>query len=457
MSHPSLGWLSAALLTVALVGAASAHVTLETAQAPSNSTYKAVLRVPHGCAGAATLKVRVQIPEGFIGVKPMPKAGWSLKVEQGPYATPFDNHGKEMTSGAREISWSGGELADDWYDEFIIRGTVGPEVAPGTVLYFAAGLLYYFANSPIMLIMARVINGVGFACCSVCLATWMSLLLPIRHMGAGMGLYGTMNALAMAVGPALGIRAQKYIGYRLTFLSSLVLAVIMLIATLMVKNGGQPVRKKQTSITENPSTAVDIDGSASATKKHRFSIRSILEPRVVPLSLTFMMFAIAYFANQSFIVNYVQSRHLPVSSDLFFMFYAVALLVLRLGLRDLFDSKGFRFWLTVCSLGMLAMLACMTFLFNDWMLLLAAIFTAVGYGLMSSVTQAQAVVIAGRERSGIANSTYYAGIDLGMSVGPFVGGLVYGRLSAVWFYPVFMLAMPVAWLIYLLCVKRVSR
>lgn len=316
-------------------------------------------------------------------------------------------------------------------------------VAAGTVLYFAAGLLYYFADSPIMLIMARVINGVGFACCSVCLATWMSLLLPIRHMGAGMGLYGTMNALAMAVGPAFGIRAQKYIGYRLTFLSSLVLAAIMLIATLMVKNGGQPVRKKQTSI--------------SATKKHRFSIRSILEPRVVPLSLTFMMFAIAYFANQSFIVSYVQSRHLPVSSDLFFMFYAVALLVLRLGLRDLFDSKGFRFWLTVCSLGMLAMLACMTFLFNDWMLLLAAIFTAVGYGLMSSVTQAQAVVIAGRERSGIANSTYYAGIDLGMSVGPFVGGLVYGRLSAVWFYPVFMLTMPVAWLIYLLCVRRVSR
>lgn len=316
-------------------------------------------------------------------------------------------------------------------------------VAAGTVLYFAAGLLYYFAGSPIMLIMARVINGVGFACCSVCLATWMSLLLPIRHMGAGMGLYGTMNALAMAVGPAFGIRAQKYIGYRLTFLSSLVLAAIMLIATLMVKNGGQPVRKKQTSI--------------SATKKHRFSIRSILEPRVVPLSLTFMMFAIAYFANQSFIMNYIEARHLPVSADLFFMFYAVALLVLRLGLRDLFDSKGFRFWLTVCSLGMLAMLACMTFLFNDWMLLLAAIFTAIGYGLMSSVTQAQAVVIAGRERSGIANSTYYAGIDLGMSVGPFVGGLVYGHLPAVWFYPVFMLAMPVAWLIYLLCVKRVSR
>ena len=331
-------------------------------------------------------------------------------------------------------------------------------VAVGTVLYFAAGLLYYSANSPTMLIMARVINGVGFACCSVCLATWMSLLLPIRHMGAGMGLYGTMNALAMAVGPALGIRAQKYIGYRLTFLSSLVLAVIMLVSTLMVKNGGQSVRKKQTDnmTGSSPTMNGSVDENGTSHKR-RFSIRSILEPRVVPLSLTFMMFAIAYFANQSFIMNYVETRHLPVSADLFFMFYAVALLVLRLGLRDLFDSKGFRFWLTVCSLGMVAMLACMTFLFNDWMLLLAAIFTAVGYGLMSSVTQAQAVVIAGRERSGIANSTYYAGIDLGMSVGPFVGGLVYGHLSAVWFYPVFMLTMPVAWLIYLLCVRRVSR
>lgn len=329
-------------------------------------------------------------------------------------------------------------------------------VAVGTVLYFAAGLLYYFADSPIMLIMARVINGVGFACCSVCLATWMSLLLPIRHMGAGMGLYGTMNALAMAVGPALGIRAQKYIGYRLTFLSSLALALIMLAATLMVRDGGQPVRNKQAGTAAESSPATNATGPDGKPKKHRFSIRSILEPRVVPLSLTFMMFAIAYFANQSFIMDYVQARHLPVSADLFFMFYAVALLVLRLWLRNLFDSKGFRFWLMVCSLGMVAMLACMTFLFNDWMLLLAAMFTAVGYGLMSSVTQAQAVVIAGRERSGIANSTYYAGIDLGMSVGPFVGGLVYGHLPAVWFYPVFMLTMPAAWLIYLLCVRRVS-
>mgnify|MGYP006993637290 CR=1 FL=1 len=56
------------------------------------------------------------------------------------------------------------------------------------------------------------------------------------------------------------------------------------------------------------------------------------------------------FRNQSFIVSYVQSRHLAGIIRPVFHVYAVALLVLRLGLRDLFDSKGFRFWLTVCSL-----------------------------------------------------------------------------------------------------------
>ena len=113
-----------------------------------------------------------------------------------------------------------------------------------------------------------------------------------------------------------------------------------------------------------------------------------------------MMFAIPYFANQSFLVDYISARHLRISSDLFFVFYAAALLVLRLTLRDLFDSKGFRFWLVVCSFAMLASLAFLTFMTNDWYLLGAGIAMAASYGLMSSVTQAQAVVIAGRERSG---------------------------------------------------------
>ena len=308
-------------------------------------------------------------------------------------------------------------------------------VAVGTALYIVAGVMYCAARSTGMLIAARMVNGLGFACGTVCLATWVSLLLPIRHMGAGMGLYGIVNALAIAVGPALGIRLQTAVGYRWTFVASLTLNICAFVTVLLVRNGGKPARK----------TAAR---SASRAVPHRLLLRNMVEPKVIPLAAVFMMFAIPYFANQSFLVDYISVRHLHVSSDLFFIFYAVALLLLRLTLRDLFDSKGFRFWLVVCSLSMLAMLASLTFMTNGWYLLVAGITMAASYGLMSSVTQAQAVVIAGRARSGLANSTYYMGIDLGMTLGPVLAGVFYGHLPIAWFYPMFMLAMPVAWLIY---------
>jgi uncharacterized protein YcnI len=59
---------------------AAAHVTLEKRQAPVGSYYKAVFAVPHGCAGSPTIKLRVQIPEGVIGIKPMPKRGWTVET-----------------------------------------------------------------------------------------------------------------------------------------------------------------------------------------------------------------------------------------------------------------------------------------------------------------------------------------------------------------------------------------
>ena len=158
--------------------------------------------------------------------------------------------------------------------------------------------------------------------------------------------------------------------------------------------------------------------------------------------MVFMMFAIPYFANQSFIVDYIAARHLAVSSDLFFVFYAAALLTMRITMKDLFDSKGFKFWLTICSIAMLSMLTFLAFMTNDWYLFGAGVAMAASYGLMSSVTQAQAVVIAGRERSGLANSTYYMGLDLGMALGPILAGIFYGHMPISWFYPAFMLTMP---------------
>src|ERR1700730_3823992 len=102
------------------ISSASAHITLENRQATIGSSYKAVFVVPHGCAGSATVKIRVQIPEGVIGVKPMPKPGWNVEAIKGKYAADYDFHGTKLSEGVKEVVWSGGKLPDDNYDEFVV-------------------------------------------------------------------------------------------------------------------------------------------------------------------------------------------------------------------------------------------------------------------------------------------------------------------------------------------------
>jgi periplasmic copper chaperone A len=135
MSKTCYSLFCAAVATLA-ASSASAHVTLENRQATIGAGYKAVFAVPHGCAGSATTKIRVQIPEGVIAVKPMPKAGWNVETIKGKYAAEYDYHGAKYSEGVREVVWSGGKLPDDYYDEFVISTFLTGVLKPDTVLYF---------------------------------------------------------------------------------------------------------------------------------------------------------------------------------------------------------------------------------------------------------------------------------------------------------------------------------
>jgi uncharacterized protein YcnI len=135
MKHAYTVAFGAALLCLTGASTAFAHATLETKEAPANSFYKAVIRVGHGCEGTATTSIRVQIPEGVIAVKPMPKPGWELTTKEGQYAQAYDYYDEKLTKGVTEVSWTGGSLPDAWYDEFVFRARL-PDRPPGTVIYF---------------------------------------------------------------------------------------------------------------------------------------------------------------------------------------------------------------------------------------------------------------------------------------------------------------------------------
>lgn len=295
----------------------------------------------------------------------------------------------------------------------------------GSLLMIVACIGYVLAPSPAIVVLARIVNGIGFSCCSVCMATWISNLLPKERIGAGMGLYGTMNALAMAIAPALGISLYGRIGYRAAFIVATALAVMVVLTIQCVHDKGE------------------VHHSAPAAKHGGFVAMDVL-----PVAAIIMLFAIPYCATQSFLVSYIAARDLPVSASLFFPLYAVILLVLRLSLANWFDKKPFLFFLSGSSVCMLASVAFLTEMYNDWLLFAAAAFMAGSYGIMCSVCQSTAILLVGEEKRGLANSTYYIGFDLGMALGPIIGGFLYGHVAIALFYPLLALVVPLALVVY---------
>lgn len=301
----------------------------------------------------------------------------------------------------------------------------------GSVFMIASCLGYVGASQEVVIMIARLVNGVGFACCSVCMTTWMSDMLPKEKIGSGMGLYGTMNALAMATAPAIGVRVYQTLGYRAAFLIATGFAIATAVGISLVTDRGEPSSKSGRKL-------------------------ELVEIRVIPIALIIMFLAIPYCATQSFLVSYVETRQLPVSVSLFFPAYALVLLILRLCLKDWLDRIPFR-----CFLGMSCVSAFLGIFFlaqmkSNLTMFVAAAFMAGGYGIMCSVCQSTAILLAGKEKRGLANSTYYIGMDLGMTFGPVIGGFLFGHLPIGLFYPVLLLTVPMVVVVYALAGRNIQ-
>jgi periplasmic copper chaperone A len=128
--------LIAVAATLLAASPVSAHITLKAKEAAIGASYDAAFVVPHGCSGSATTKIRVQIPEGVIVIKPMPTAGWTVEAVTGKYATAYDYQGASVSEGATEVVWSGGKLPDHTREEFVISTFLTSGLKPNTTLYF---------------------------------------------------------------------------------------------------------------------------------------------------------------------------------------------------------------------------------------------------------------------------------------------------------------------------------
>lgn len=301
-----------------------------------------------------------------------------------------------------------------------------PLALAGTLTVGVVGLGYAMVAAPYQLAILRIITGFGLAMGSVSLSTWFAGMISPEHVGSGVGIYGMVTAVGMAIGPSAGLAIQEAFGYRAAMAASGLSGLLAAACVFLVRDPGL---SKQAHSKEE-------EGRAS--KGHRFAI---IEPRALPPALTIMCFSIPYMATSSFLVSFAEYRNPDIDVSMFFTVYAVALFVLRLVLRRQFDTWSYWAFLAVCAGCLLASIVLTDGLWNTPSMLLGALLMAAGYGVMHSVCQSTALVSVGDGRTGLANSTYLMGLSLGLTLGSSLGSVVIEYMGYDALYP--MLAVSV--------------
>ena len=94
------------VLALAVPATASAHVTLQPDEAAAGDFTVLNVRVPNERDDAATTKVDVQLPPGFVFASYQPVPGWSVAVKMEKLAKPLSSHGEKIVEQVAQMTWT---------------------------------------------------------------------------------------------------------------------------------------------------------------------------------------------------------------------------------------------------------------------------------------------------------------------------------------------------------------
>ncbi|WP_083506891.1 YcnI family protein [Leucobacter sp. G161] len=128
---------AAAALILGGAAAANAHVSIAEGPVEAGSYSILTLGVPHGCDGAATTKVAIQIPDGINAVTPTRNSLYTVEKVMEDLDTPItDSHGNEVTERVAQVVYTATiPLPDGQRDAFELSLQI-PEDAADSTLYF---------------------------------------------------------------------------------------------------------------------------------------------------------------------------------------------------------------------------------------------------------------------------------------------------------------------------------
>jgi MFS family permease len=275
----------------------------------------------------------------------------------------------------------------------------------GLIFGFIMTLLYFVVNDIVALFVVRFLHGIASGIALTAMGTIVSYAIPKERYGEGLGYFMLSLTLAMAIGPFLGILLSRYAGFGACFAACAACGAIGLLSALFLDIPEVRLSEEQLKKTKG------------------FHFDSFFEMKSMPISVVSGVACVCYSGVVSFIAPYSREIHLTEAASLFFVVYAAASFLSRPYTGRMFDSRGENFTMYPAIIAFMVGMLLFGRAHYSYTLLLAAAFVGFGFGTEQSNAQAIAVRTAEPHRLGLANSTFFAFVDVGSGVGPFVWGL----------------------------------
>ncbi|OZS79013.1 MFS transporter [Tetzosporium hominis] len=282
----------------------------------------------------------------------------------------------------------------------------------GFIFFNTVTLFYFFSSSIPVLLITRLLHGISLGIASTAAATIVAFIIPMARRGEGIGYFSMSSTLATAIGPFVGLLLTQVTTFQTIFAICFGVGIVGLLAGLVV---------------QVPNLKLDVAKEPGV--KQKFSVRRYLEPSAIPIAFVTLAVAFCFSSVLSFMNFYAIEQDLIKAASVFFLVYAISVLVSRPFTGRLMDLKGANYVMYPALVLLAAGLVVLGSATSSLSFLIAASLIGFGFGNIQSCTQAIAVKITPRERMGMATSTFFIFLDAGLGFGPYILGFVLGIVS----------------------------
>ncbi len=290
----------------------------------------------------------------------------------------------------------------------------------GTVLFFVVTFLYLAAPGVTSFMGIRFLHGISFGMTSTAVSTIVAALIPNNRMGTGIGYFTLGVTLASAIGPYMALRFVNLNMFTTAIWVVAALSGIVFLLSLFMR-----VPERRIS-------------AAERKEIRKVHISDFFAKQSLAIAFVAMVGGVCYSTVLSFLGEYANSLHLSaVGGTWFFICFAFTSLLCRPVAGWLLDHKGGS--IVIYPAFVLTFLSMMTIGLakTDVMLLTGGLLLGAGYGTLTAACHALSIHCAPLSQIGVATSTYFVLLDLGIGVGPYLLG---NLVTTYGFYAVYLCA-----------------